>query len=769
MKTFRLLLIVLLIQTYSQAQITISSVDLPSAGDTARLTVSQAPLGLNYQATGPNHSWDFSNLRNQSQEVDQFLNVSTTNFVYALYFANLPFNTNRANIATPGTPFPANPIINITNPYNFYYKSASSYKQVGLGAEFQGIPLPVAFSQKDVVYNFPLNFGNQDTSASAWNIALAGTIYYGYNQTRTNNADGWGTLITPRGTYNALRVKTTIIGHDTISLDSLGLNLNIDRPISREYKWLVNGEIVPELQITTTEIFGFEVVSAIRFRDDYLTIFPGVQPLAFCAGSTYTLPYTRQGTFNVGNVFQSGNTFNAFLSDANGDFTNAINIGSVTSAQSGTITVTIPANTPAGTGYRVRFSGTSPAVTGPDNGIDIEIFNGVPAASMISSVGNTQFCLGDSVQLNGTAVSAVAYNWELNGSSIIGATTTTFSATTAGDYTLVTSNICGGNSSNIITITVDSLPEVSVITANGNIDFCTGDSVQLTGSVVNNVTYQWTESGNALTGNTSTDLYVLQAGIYELQTINNCGVSISNAISATEISLATASVITANDTTLCFGDSTQLIGSPIIGVNYQWTLGGNSIFGAVNNSIYANQSGVYNLNSYNQCGTALSNDVSIIIYPPLSVPTITQNGLILTTVGGYSYSWTYNQTPIAVNDSVIPVTGNGDYQVVITDQNGCSITSAIFTVTNVGISAIEGNNIASVFPNPTSGEFTLQLKKTASTTKIAIHEISGKLLWSDTLIAGSFTQKYNFHYAAGIYFIEVMSGNEFQTFKLVIQ
>ena len=147
-------LLILLAFIYSQicfSQITITSADMPVAGDTARLTQAQIQLGLNYQATGANHTWNFTNLRYQSQTVDTFLNVSTTNFLYALYFSNLPFNPNRANVATTGQTFPSNPIITITDPYNFYYRSTASYQQVGLGATFQGIPVPVAYSQKDII------------------------------------------------------------------------------------------------------------------------------------------------------------------------------------------------------------------------------------------------------------------------------------------------------------------------------------------------------------------------------------------------------------------------------------------------------------------------------------------------------------------------------------------------------------------------------------------------------------------------------------------
>ena len=80
-----------------------------------------------------------------------------------------------------------------------------------------------------------------------------------------------------------------------------------------------------------------------------------------------SVPYSITGTFNSDNVFI------AYLSDANGDFTNAIPIGQIASTSSGTINAYIPANTPSGTGYRIMVKSTSPVVEGSDNGSDLQI------------------------------------------------------------------------------------------------------------------------------------------------------------------------------------------------------------------------------------------------------------------------------------------------------------------------------------------------------------------------------------------------------------
>ncbi|MDR3681704.1 MAG: LamG domain-containing protein, partial [Flavipsychrobacter sp.] len=63
-----------------------------------------------------------------------------------------------------------------------------------------------------------------------------------------------------------------------------------------------------------------------------------------CAGGTISVPYTESGSYS------STNTFTLQLSNSSGSFSSPVNIGSVTSTSSGTITGTIPSTTAAGTG-----------------------------------------------------------------------------------------------------------------------------------------------------------------------------------------------------------------------------------------------------------------------------------------------------------------------------------------------------------------------------------------------------------------------------------
>jgi hypothetical protein len=87
--------------------------------------------------------------------------------------------------------------------------------------------------------------------------------------------------------------------------------------------------------------------------------------------------FCQQGAVSVNFVttvtFQAGNIFIAELSDANGSFASPVIVGTLTATTSGTISATIPVNTPVGQHYRIRVTATNPPAVGSDNGQDIGI------------------------------------------------------------------------------------------------------------------------------------------------------------------------------------------------------------------------------------------------------------------------------------------------------------------------------------------------------------------------------------------------------------
>jgi hypothetical protein len=301
----------------SNAQITIVSGDMPFANDTFRISNAATSTPIDVSLTGTNYTWDFSNLVPVSQTVDSFISVSNAGLLYILTFS---LGANAANVVQRGGDFAALPQFQVSDVYSFYNRSASSYRQVGLGGTISLLPtpLPIAFANQDTIYKFPMNYGNQDSCDSDYSISLAGLGAYQANQKRVNNVDGWGTVITPYGTFNALRIVAELTGTDSLYLDTLGQGFNIPRLLTRQYKWLANGEGVPVIQINTQVLGTIEQITEIRYKDSlFVAGVNDIQPSLYKA-SLFPNPSSDIATLR--GDYAGGGNFEVVLTDLSGRF-----------------------------------------------------------------------------------------------------------------------------------------------------------------------------------------------------------------------------------------------------------------------------------------------------------------------------------------------------------------------------------------------------------------------------------------------------------------
>jgi PKD repeat protein len=150
--------------------------------------------------------------------------------------------------------------------------------------------------------------------------------------------------------------------------------------------------------------------------------------------------------------------------------------------------------------------------------------NPVPTAS-VTAGGPTVFCTGGNVVLS--ANSATGYSWST------GATTSSITVTTSGNYNVMVTNAsgCTSASSNIINVSVSSSP-APTITANGATAICQGNSVTLTASTSD--TYMWSPGGA-----TTQSIVASSAASYTVTVTN------SNACNGTGASAATAVTVNA--------------------------------------------------------------------------------------------------------------------------------------------------------------------------------------------------------------------------------
>lgn len=193
--------------------------------------------------------------------------------------------------------------------------------------------------------------------------------------------------------------------------------------------------------------------------------------------------------------------------------------------------------------------------------------------------------------------------------------------------------------------------------------------------------------------------------------------------------------------TICAGRETAYSVPDIEGATaYIWTL--PSGWSGSSNSHIINitpgqQSGTVGLQVVRCNDTSELVQFTIHVFPS-EPPVITVNNFILGTVGTYaSYQWLLNGQPLpGGNTATITVVQNGDYRVVTVNANGCTDTSAVYTVSNVtgleDINAIAGQ--INIFPNPAIDKVFIQspVKLTVTVTtiegKVLVQQASNQVL-----------------------------------------
>lgn len=288
----------------------------------------------------------------------------------------------------------------------------------------------------------------------------------------------------------------------------------------------------------------------------------------------------------------------------------------------------------------------------------------------ITADGPTIFCEGDSVTL--TASEASSYVWLPNGE-----TTQSITVYDADDYSVsvVTADGCEGTSAST-TVSIFQV-DPATITPSGPTEFCDGSSVVLTAS--SGSSYLWMPNGE-----TTQSITVTNPGNYSVTITDQNGCESSSAdIEITVFDLPVPIVTPDGPLTFCDGGSVTLTSSEAAA--YSW-----APFGQTTQSIVVTESGIYRVTITNEDGCQSTSDPIQVIVNDNPEPVITANGptefceggeVDLSGPAGFVYNW----SPNGENTQMITATASGDYQLTVTDENGCSGESNIITVTEFDV------------------------------------------------------------------------------------
>ncbi|MFY7668686.1 MAG: T9SS type A sorting domain-containing protein [Crocinitomicaceae bacterium] len=423
---------------------------------------------------------------------------------------------------------------------------------------------------------------------------------------------------------------------------------------------------------------------------------------------------------------------------------------------------------PLGSTPDARLASGSVAATGAT--FTNSVFFSVAAPTVANN--SFTYCQGaPSTQLSATASTGNTLSWydvATGGTALSGSPTPSTASPGVYTYYVSQKNTNGDESPRVaITVTVNALPSVPTITANGATSFCTGGSVELTSSAA---------TGNAWSTNATTQAITVSAsGSYSVTVIDNNGCSASSTATTVNVSNAPAPTVTASATQACSGEVVTLTSSTAD--SYVWSNG------ATTQSIQVTATGDYSVATTNTdaCnGVGTSNTVNVTFTAaPTAAGSFTVNGNVVaftnSSTGASSYSWDFGDfTNSSASAPVHAYAVNGDYQVVLTAINGnCSDTS-IFNV-SIALSVEELLGIANVvvYPNPTSDEVFVSFdNQNGNAMQVELVDQLGRVVYSENEIQQIGFNKIGLNLSQvsdGMYSVLLHSGNNTIAKRIIVR
>lgn len=297
----------------SKGQITITNSSLPNIGDTIRYSIANLNSVGDYTSTGANYVWHFDTLKVIGQGRRDFTNVTP----YSMFFGPTKFGEKvRDTIVSQN--IPGFGMITITDFYQFYRNLPTVFDVEGAGVKINNVPVPSFYSDKDELYFLPLQYGQRDSSTFKFSTPTTTAIPIVYKKSgyRITEADGWGTITTPYGTFNCLRVVTTQYSKDTIIFNSTFGSIPVGfNNYQRSYQWLTTSEKIPVLEVSgNISNMGNFTPALVRFRDNYKVV--GINETTKNMEKLNVFPNPSNGVFKIENIFPSNNIrvsiFNAY-------------------------------------------------------------------------------------------------------------------------------------------------------------------------------------------------------------------------------------------------------------------------------------------------------------------------------------------------------------------------------------------------------------------------------------------------------------------------
>ena len=382
---------------------------------------------------------------------------------------------------------------------------------------------------------------------------------------------------------------------------------------------------------------------------------------------------------------------------------------------------------------------------------------------------DTAVCAGGSVQLFASGGLPDLYVWEDDPTlSELDVHDPFASPLTGTDYVVEGTDINGCSNTDTVFVAVYDLPAVD---AGDDDAICIGDSVQLDAS--GGTIYTW-DSDPTLSALDIPDPWAnpITDKTYTVTVEDDNGCVNTDDVTITVNPLPT--IDAGDDVSICQGDSTQLDATG--GTLYVWDFDptlSNFVIGDPWASPLSTTT--YYVEGTDGAGCSNTDEVTVTVNPLPTPPVLTTDSVFIISSIELGNQW-YHETGELVGETddtlnYYDIGLNGEYWVVYTDDNGCSIESDRIDnqiiITDVSIKENQATLDVKLYPNPANNVVNIEFDETLD--QVTLFTMDGKVVTTNQNLAPGVNQLNLESLPRGTYLLQIVKGDQVAIKKLIRQ
>jgi PKD repeat protein len=276
------------------------------------------------------------------------------------------------------------------------------------------------------------------------------------------------------------------------------------------------------------------------------------------------------------------------------------------------------------------------------------------------------------------------------------------------------------------------------------------------------------------TGDTTTSIWVSTPGTYDVSINGTCGTGADTVVVSAAADVYT-DFLQADTLQFCTGGSATLTSS-MMADTYSWT------GGSTNDTLVVTTGGTYTLDITDACGSGSESVTVEELSAPVAGFTSTTSfatGIFTntsTTSGTTTYNWDFGDGNSSTEENPIHAYSNTiTYLVTLTVTNECGSDtfSDSVTLSTVGLDDLFLNGDVAVYPNPSKGEFTIDMTVLGSSDiTVQVENMLGAIVYESNpgTVQGTHSENISLGEApAGMYFVRVLAGKQQLVKKIIIE